>query len=158
MFAGPLDPALPIQKNLFDFFPHHFTFTTSRILQDKFHRLDGKALALRRNLAGHGFDGFDIAQDEEDVITIFGEILDFEPLKAHWSEDFVIRNCAKTPGDLVEDVQLWEERCVHKSVYPKTLKQAVFGEPSYYILYEFLGSSDYRFKRQHDKKSVMMQG
>ena len=85
-------------------------------------------VSLRRNLAGHGFEGF--SDDKKGVFnkagggaltgakkekfaerqrtkpsccySVFGEILSFEPLKAAWSEDCVIRKIADQ-----QDLQLW---------------------------------------------------
>ena len=92
-----------------------------------------EALALRRNLAGHGYDGFPLTAEDHSVLSVFGEILSFEPRKASWTEDFVIREIDLTSGTEKQawDTQLWEESCLLKST-----SGIVRSADAYYVVYE----------------------
>ncbi|CAD7958163.1 unnamed protein product [Amoebophrya sp. A120] len=106
--------------------------------------IDMKAVALRKNLAGHGFEGFALDQDEDEVVSVFAEILSFEPKKAHPDEDYVIRSV--NPLSVPLDVDLWEERCLLKSC-----QQFSSSQDCYYVMYEFHESKQFKFKYRSDE-------
>ncbi|CAD7967050.1 unnamed protein product [Amoebophrya sp. A25] len=111
--------------------------------------LDLKAVSLRRNLAGHGFDGFKIEDNESEVFSVFAEILSYEPKKAHPNEDYVIRevNAASVPPD----VDLWEERCLLKSCQKGSTGAFSRSMESYYVMYEFQESNLFKFKYRSEE-------